>query len=108
MTAALLATSTSESVRQVLIWGGVLILAVVVLFGGLWYYRRWWLERNVGDGGPSWTLDDLRRMRSEGQITDEEYQVLRATLLGSFRQADGGGPAQGGPTSPVEGKKTGE
>jgi len=81
----LLANSMANSVTQVLIWGGVLILAVVFLFGGLWYYRRWWLRGDEPSGDTAWTLDDLRRLRAEGQITEEEYQALRAAMTAAFR-----------------------
>ena len=58
----------------VLMAGGRLSCFVVVI----WYYRR----RSLSDDEPSstvaWTLDDLRRMRAEGSLTEEEYQTLRA------------------------------
>ncbi len=80
-----LAASTSQNVTQVLVWGGVLILAVVVLFGGLWYYRKRVLRRDEPAGGEAWSFEDLRRMRQEGRITDAEYQALRAALAGAYR-----------------------
>ena len=80
-----LGTATMDSVLQVLIWGGVLLLAVIVLFGVVWYYRRRWLTLGEPTRGTPWTLDDLRRMREAGQITEEEYRALRATLVAAFR-----------------------
>jgi len=70
---------------QILIWGGLLLAAVIVLFGGVWYYRRRWLTRSEPTGGTAWTLDDLRRMREAGHITEEEYRALRAALVAAFR-----------------------
>ena len=80
-----LGASTTDSVIQVLIWGGVLLLAAIVLFGVVWYYRRRWLARGKSTGGTPWTLDDLRRMREAGDITEEEYRALRAALVAAFR-----------------------
>ena len=85
MTGPALGASSTDSVIQVLIWGGVLLLAVIVLFGAVWYYRRRWLTRSELTGGTPWTLDDLRRMHEAGQITEEEYRALRATLVAAFR-----------------------
>ncbi len=80
-----LAASTSQNVTQVLVWGGVLMLAVIVLFGGLWYYRKRVLGRDEPTSGEAWSFEDLQRMRQEGRITDAEYRALRATLAGAFR-----------------------
>ena len=93
-----LATSTSQSVTQVLIWGGVLILAVVVLFGGLWYYRKRVLDTGEGDSGGMWTFDDLLRMRQGGQLTEEEYQSLRAALVAAYRGDKADSTGSGDPT----------
>ena len=62
-------------------------MAVVVLFGGLWYYRKWLLRggKSESDSSGVWTFDDLRRMKQEGKITEEEYQALRATLVAAYR-----------------------
>ena len=95
-----LATATWQNMTQVLIWGGVLILAVVVFFTGLWYYRKLLLRDDPDVGGVAWTLDDLHRMRQEGQLTEEEYRALRATMVAAFqgKKADvgqSGGPGGG-------------
>ena len=106
MTGPALGASSTDSVIQVLIWGGVLLLAVIVLFGAVWYYRRRWLTRSELTGGTPWTLDDLRRMREAGDITEEEYRALRAALVAAYRggqteddvvwtPADGLGEVQG-------------
>ena len=90
MAEPVLGAPTTDSVMQILVWGGVLLLAVIVLFGVAWYYRRRWLIRSESAGRTPWTLDDLGRMREAGHITEEEYRALRATLVAAFRggQAD--------------------
>jgi len=100
-----LGASTTDSVIQVLIWGGVLLLAAIVLFGVVWYYRRRWLTRSELTGGTPWTLDDLRRMREAGHITEEEYRALRAALVAAFRggQADATGRTPPGGPDEIQG-----
>jgi len=80
----------SQQVVEILLWGALLLVAVIVLFGGVWYYRRRWL--NPEETGPRqpWTLDDLRQMKQAGQITPEEYQALRETLIAAFRGRNAG------------------
>ena len=77
----------AHNADRILLWCVVLLGAVVVLFGGLWYYRRWWLQigRQEEDTGTPWTLDDLRRMREKGLVNEDEYQALRASMIAAFR-----------------------
>ncbi len=93
-----LATPTWQSVTQVLVWGGVLIAVIVVFFGGLWYYRKRLLGGQEDSSGAAWTLDDVQRMRQEGQLTEEEYRALRAALVAAYR-GEKSGP--GGPKGPI-------
>ncbi len=86
-----LAASIQELTTQVVIWGGLLIGAATLLFGGVWYYRRRWLESDDRTGDEPWTLDDLHRMKQAGQISDEEYRVLRESIVAAFRGDKGSG-----------------
>jgi hypothetical protein len=83
VTAACLA-AVQENVAQIIFWCLVLALAVLVLFGGLWYYRRRWLRMPDSPAGTPWTFEDLQKMKEQGQISDEEYRALRATMIASF------------------------
>jgi hypothetical protein len=47
--------------------------------------------------GVAWTLDDLQRMRQEGQLTEEEYRALRAAMVAVYR---GGKVASGSQECP--------
>ena len=83
MTAASLA-AVQENVAQIIFWCVVLAVLVLVLFGGLWYYRRRWIKMDDSPRGTPWTFDDLRKMKEQGQISDEEYRALRAAMVASF------------------------
>lgn len=73
-----------ENAQRILIWSGVLVLLVVVLSLGVWYYRRRWLSTVDSTSAAPWTFDDLRKMRDQGALTEQEYQSLRSTLLGAY------------------------
>ncbi len=79
----------SSSTADLFIWGGVLIVLLV----GLWlvciWLRRWYFGTSE-DGFPSglWTLSDLRRMREQGEITEDEYETLRGQAVGSYQDKD--------------------
>lgn len=85
----LLAVSLHELTIQILAWGSLLLGAVVILFGGVWYYRHRWLRSDDRGSGEPWTLDDLARMKQAGQISDEEYRVLRESIVAAFRGEHG-------------------
>ena len=85
MTPELLA-ATQIHTRSIIIACLWLMGAVILLGVGLWYYRKYWLAP-PGDGqSPAWTLDDLRSLHERGELSTEEYQRLRAVMIGSLRE----------------------
>lgn len=90
-----LAVSLDELTIQILVWGGLLLGAVVILFGGVWYYRHRWLRSDNRGAGEPWTLDDLARMKQASQISDEEYRMLRESIVAAFRGEGGSGGRSG-------------
>lgn len=80
--------------------GGDIAYAVVLLIGatitfaaGWWISRRWFEKwQNVRDDSPTWTMQQLRDLTREGQITDAE---MRQLLELPRRRALGDAPATG-------------
>lgn len=69
---------------------GRIILSCLMLLGAffvlgfvVWYYRRW-QQRPTTSSTATWSLDDLIRMREEGQLTESEFRQLRSTLINAF------------------------
>lgn len=79
----ILVGNVADHVVDILVACLMLMGAFLVLGLGLWYYRRW--QRNI-DPGPAmtWTLEDLRKLRSQGELTEAEYQTLRAGIIGGL------------------------
>lgn len=102
---------SAEQAREILLWGGGLLGLLVVGGGIVWYYRQRLLGREPSDDGTPWTLDDLHRMRAEGQLTEEEYQALRQAMIAEFRALGGNTPSGGrsagtsGPTGLAPGRE---
>lgn len=80
---ATLAAINAEGARQIIIACALLIGALVVLIAGVWYYRRHYLS-SAESAEPLWTFDDLRKMRQKGDLSEAEYQKLRAALIGLY------------------------
>jgi hypothetical protein len=93
---AVLATNVADLAGRILVAGGLLLLAIIVLSLGVWYYRRRLLGAEESSAN-SWTLDEFRRLRAQGDLTEEEYQALRATLIGRYA---GGASGKGPDASP--------
>ena len=69
-----------------LMWSFVLIVALLLLFGGIVLYRRW-MNADDTTTGEGFTLSDLRRLHKEGKMTDGEFESAKAILIGSLKAA---------------------
>lgn len=69
---------------SIIIWSLVLMAVVI---GG--YVAVMWVRRSLRQGEQAtpvgFSLDDLRRMHREGQLTDEEFERARAKMVAGLR-----------------------
>lgn len=77
-----LASITQQNARDIIVACGLLIAALIVLAVFVWYYRRRWVV-GVDTSSLPWTFEDLRRLRDQGELSEEEYQRLRAAMIGA-------------------------
>lgn len=74
--------SAAESVAaEAIVWGTVLIAGIIVLGVVIWMVRRWSLSKPASANEGGWSLQHLRTMKSEGRITEEEFQALKSKVL---------------------------
>ncbi len=79
---------------QIIFACALLVLGVIVLAVGVWYYRRRWMDSADSSATP-WTFEDLRKLRDQGALSEEEYQALRAAIIGAYRGSSAGPDAAG-------------
>lgn len=62
------------------------LIGLIVLLGAfvLLYRRKILMDPETPGASEVWSLDDLARLRSQGEITEAEYQAMRATIIRSF------------------------
>lgn len=69
----------SRDVGPLLLWLGVLIVAVIAMFVVVMMVRRWMLSRDHGmsDGVQ---METLRELRDRGALSPEEYEKVKRTM----------------------------
>lgn len=79
------------------IGGALLALVGVVVVGWLAivWIRRW--MRSETDGSKPFSLEDLRRLHREGQLSDEEFQKARDAMISAVQRSTKPAPAAGAP-----------
>ncbi len=79
----------SDGTADLFLWGGVLIVLLVALWLVCMWLRRWYLGTSEDASSSGlWTLADLRRMKAQGEITEDEYETLRGQAIGSYQDKD--------------------
>ena len=81
--ATILAASGPDKTLSIVVTCLILMGAFLVLGVGLWYIRRR-LRSARADTSAPWTFDDLRKLRADGKLTEEEYQTLRGEMIGMY------------------------
>lgn len=77
---------------RVLPWLAALVALVAVGALVVWAIRRW-LDRGA-EPPEGFTLHDLRRLRASGQLTEEEFDRAKASVIGRLsagEEADSAG-----------------
>jgi membrane protein required for beta-lactamase induction len=64
-------------------WWPVAALGVVLIVAGIVFsaIRAWLSDNSAGEESGSNLLDELREMRSRGELTEEEYRRIKSRLV---------------------------
>ncbi len=88
------AANVGDSMGQVILWCGVLLLAAVVLAVAFFVIRKRLASMDedspVASNPLGFTLADLRQMHAEGQISDQEFDFAKRKMVAKAKaQLDG-------------------
>ncbi len=76
----------SISEERLLMWGGILILIVLLGFFAIAAVRRRFaVSSRQQTQDPGFSLSSLREMRDSGEITPEEYDRMRARVIAKVK-----------------------
>ena len=73
---------------NVVLWCALVLAGIVTLGVVAVAMRRWMMRDESTTTGPAFTLQDLREMRDRGDITSQEFDTMRAGILGSYGAAE--------------------
>lgn len=76
------------AMAKVLVWCAVLLAAALALGAAFFYLRRRLLSSDEEDGDGlsfGFTLADLRRMRDQGQLNEEEFEYAKRKMAARAR-----------------------
>lgn len=75
----------SPSLWQTVIWGAILITLVLALGIGIILAKRRYLKSRGPDSeaeGPGFAIEQVESLHDSGQISDQEFRILRNAALG--------------------------
>ena len=83
LTPLLSQSGSAEQVGELLTALGCLVgAAVIAVVVGVVVYKRFSPSQQRDEGSTAFSLVDLRRLRDEGQITEDEFQKARGRVIG--------------------------
>ncbi len=105
MLTSLAQTPATTQTQSIMVWAGVtLLVALVLIVIGVVVYRLF-NRADVGDDDSQvgFSLEDLRILHQQGQLTDDEFNRAREKLLAQFPTNS---PPGQGPDNPDKPGKT--
>lgn len=88
LTPLLSQSGSAEQVGELLTALGCLVgAAVMAVVVGVVVYKRFSPSQQRDEGSTAFSLVDLRRLRDEGQISEDEFQKARGRVIGESQDA---------------------
>jgi hypothetical protein len=71
------------------LWSAILLAAILVLAAVVYFFRGRVQANRKNDetSGPAFTLQQLRELRDRGELSQAEFDHLRATMLDDARRS---------------------
>jgi uncharacterized membrane protein len=77
-----LTQNTQQDITSIVVFCIVLILAILLMWIVYALARRRFTKQEAQSSPASWSLNDIRKLRDEGQLSQEEYEKLRDIVAG--------------------------
>jgi hypothetical protein len=95
----------AEGRKQLFIWSAILVVLMLLAFGGYSLLKRWMNSSETDQGAGGFSLSDLRAMHKAGKISTEEFEKTKAMMVSAARRMTESVPSilpkKPGPSKPV-------
>jgi hypothetical protein len=81
-----MANANPKDIRWIFICGGVLIGLMLIAFFAYTAFKRWMNDDTATSETHGFGLSDMRRLRDEGKISAEEYELTRAKMVAAAKK----------------------
>ncbi len=79
-------TESNSPTTDIFFWGFVLIGGIALLGCAVWLVRRWAFSVPESGDHKGWSLQHLRDMKANGQLSSEEFETLKARLIRDYER----------------------
>lgn len=86
MIPSLLAQSQDVDYVRIIIWSMALIGLILLLFAAISYFKKHWMAPQEAESG-GFTLADLRALRKQGKMSEEEFEKAKGLILAGYKRA---------------------
>lgn len=79
-------SAPQDSFVELAQWGALALVLLVALWIAWSWVRKWYFGQAANNSHEAlWTLQDLRQMHERGEITEDEYEILRQQTIGAYQ-----------------------
>lgn len=86
----------------VIVWSLVVAALLGAGFAGISYWRKWYAQTPDQAAGSGFTLADLRELRRQGKMTEEEFEAAKAQVVAAAQKAASRPKVAAKPATPVD------
>jgi hypothetical protein len=92
MAGALIPAAAGFPTGRIFFWAGGLILVIVLAGFAVGRIRKWMRPGVQKSSAESWSLQDLRDLRRQGLVSEQEFETLKAAIIAKYQSQ--AGPAE--------------
>lgn len=79
--------AAKQPTGEIVVWCLILMGLVGLLGVGIWMIRRRLFTTPASTAGDEWSLQQLRELKSRGEISDGEFERLRSNIIAQYKSA---------------------
>ena len=70
---------------RLFLWAGGLVAVIILAGFAVGRIRKWMRPDGQKSSSEAWSLQDLRVLRQQGRISDQEFETLKAAIIAEYQ-----------------------